>query len=275
MIMRAKPLELTLVLSALLSVAAGCRETYVDIGSNRLPVAVAQAVDATGMSVDSSVNHGLGPIFPLQGSTVEVVLDGTASHDMDGTIVAYRWLSATLLDAGAGREIPPGEHADWPEDVAKPHVKLGAGNWSFALWVTDNKGAVSDPDSIELIVGDAPEIDAGPAPVMCMAKVCDPKVTLPGASEMSAACCDMDNGGACGAVVDTMGACEAVDQPGADDPSCPSEMSVAGTMIAGCCTPGKKCGVRSGVLRGCIERTDYPPAFLLSMMQLQAAPCGM
>jgi hypothetical protein len=32
--------------------------------------------------------------------------------------------------------------------------------------------------------------------------------------------------------------------------------------------------VRSGVLRGCIERTDYPAGFLMSMMQLEAADCG-
>jgi hypothetical protein len=272
MIMRVKRLELILTLCAL---AVGCRETYVDEMTNRLPVAVAHAVDVMGMSVDSSVNNDRGPIFPLKGDTVEVVLDGTASTDSDGTIVAYRWLSATLLDAGAGREIPKGEKPEWPDDVAQPHVKLTAGTWAFSLWVTDNKGALSDPDTIELIVGDAPEIDAGPPKVMCMGKVCDPKVTLPGMSEMSPGCCDMDNGGACGAVVDTMGACEAVDQPGTDDASCKSEMSVAGTMIAGCCTPSKKCGVRSGVLRGCIERTDYPPGFLMSMMQLEAADCGM
>jgi hypothetical protein len=51
-------------------------------------------------------------------------------------------------------------------------------------------------------------------------------------------------------------------------------MSVAGTMLAGCCTPSKKCGLRSGVLRGCIERTDYPPGFLMSMQPLNAASCG-
>jgi hypothetical protein len=52
-------------------------------------------------------------------------------------------------------------------------------------------------------------------------------------------------------------------------------MSVASTMLAGCCTPDGKCGVRSGTLRGCIERTDYPPLFLMSMTQLTAADCGM
>jgi hypothetical protein len=275
MTMRANWLEsrLTLV-AALCLLGAGCRETYVNADTNRLPVAVPRAVDASGMSVDSSANHGLGPIYPFAGKPVEVVLDGTASTDTDGSIVSYHWLSATRPDGGAGRKVPDGESQEWPDDVAMPHVKLGEGKWSFSLWVTDDDGAISDPEVIELIVGDAPEVDAGPAAVMCMGKVCDPKVTLPGASEPSVGCCDMDNGGACGAVVDTMGACEAVDQPGNDDPSCPSEMSVAGTMIAGCCTPSKKCGVRSGVLRGCIERSDYPPAFLMSMMQLEAADCA-
>lgn len=276
--MRAKRLEFIPMLSAALCVCAlGCRETYVDVGSNRRPVALARAIDPTGMEVDSSANHGLGPNFPLKGGDdkVEVVLDGTGSTDSDGTIVAYKWLSATKIDGGAGREIPDGEDASWPEDVAQPHVTLTKGNWSFALWVTDNKGAVSDPDTIELIIGDAPEFDAGPPKPMCMGKVCDPKVTLTGAPGPSPGCCDMDSGGVCGAVIDTMGGCVGVDLPGTDDAKCKGEMSVAGTMLLGCCTPSKKCGVRSGVLRGCIERTHYPPTFLMSGMSLDAADCGM
>jgi hypothetical protein len=83
---------------------------------------------------------------------------------MDGTIVAYRWLSATPPDAGAGRELAQGEQPGWPDDVAQPRVTLGEGAWAFSLWVTDNEGAVSDPDTIKLIVGEAPEVDAGIRP---------------------------------------------------------------------------------------------------------------
>jgi hypothetical protein len=152
---------------------------------------------------------------------------------------------------------------------------LDEGTWSFSLWVTDNEGARSVPASLSLIVGEPPEVDAGPDGVVCMDVLCEPMVTLPGATGPSPGCCDMDNDGACGAIVDMMGACEAVDQPGTDDPSCPTEMSVASTMLAGCCTPAGRCGVRSGTLRGCIERTDYPPGFLMSMTQLTATDCGM
>lgn len=264
----------TLSLVALCVLGSSCRQTYVDADNNRIPEALARAFDASGESVDSTVNEDLGPIYPFDGKPVEVKLDGSGSRDMDGKIVSYRWIGTSLVDGGVGLEEPEGEEAGWPEDVKQPIVVLGEGTWSFSLWVTDDKGAISNPSEIHLIVGDAPEIDAGPPKAMCMGKVCDPKVTLPGAAEPSQGCCDMDSGGACGAVVDTMGGCEAVDQPGTDDPSCPSAMSSAGTMIAGCCKSDGKCGVRSGVLRGCIERTDYPPGFLMSMMQLEAASCG-
>jgi hypothetical protein len=260
--------------SAAVALAAGCRETYVEADDNRRPEAVARAFDASGARVDSSANGGLGPIFAFDGEAVEIKLDGRGSTDMDGTIAEYRWLSATQRDGGVDRVLPDGEDPGWPDDEAQPSVTLGEGAWTFSLWVVDDRGAFSDPATIDLIVGEPPDVDAGPAPVMCMGAACDPMVTLPGATEPSPGCCDMDNGGACGAVVDMMGACEAVDQPGRDDPSCPSEMSVAGTAIAGCCTDAGACGVRSGTLRGCIERTDYPPAFLMSMMQLEAADCG-
>jgi len=262
------------MLIALCVLALGCRQTYVDADDNRLPFAVARAIDPSGMPVDSSANAGLGPIYPFNGKPVDVTLDGTGSHDIDGKIVFYRWLGTSLPDAGAGREVPPGEHSGWPEDIAQPHVMLGEGSWSFSLWVTDDQDAISNSSEVNLFIGEPPAVDAGPPKMMCMGVVCDPKVTLPGASDPSPGCCDMDSGGACGAVVDTMGGCEAVDQPGTDDPSCPSAMSTAGTALAGCCKPGGKCGVRSGVLRGCIERTDYPPGFLMSMVQLEAADCG-
>jgi hypothetical protein len=152
------------LLAALCVLGLGCGETYVDDGTNRLPVAIARALDSSGMLVDSNANNGLGPIFPFAGKAIEVTLDGTASNDMDGTIAEYRWLSGTRPDAGAGRELPPGEQPGWPEDVPQPRVQLGEGAWTFSLWVTDNQGAVSEPDTIKLIVGDAPAVDAGVMP---------------------------------------------------------------------------------------------------------------
>jgi hypothetical protein len=262
------------LLVALCMLGSGCRQTYVDADNNRLPVALARAIDTNGEPADSTVNNDFGPIYPFDGEAVEETLDGSGSSDMDGKIVSYRWLGTSVLDAGVGFNLPEGEESGWPDDVKQPVVMLGEGRWSFSLWVTDDKGAISNPSEIHLIVGEAPEIDAGPPKPMCMGKVCDPKVTLPGQAAPSEGCCDEDNGGACGAVVDTMGGCEAVDQPGTDDPSCPTAMSSAGTMLMGCCKADGKCGVRSGVLRGCIERTDYPTGFLMSMMQLEAADCS-
>ena len=151
-----------LSITLLVVAATGCRKTYVDADKNRVPVAVARAYDPSGEPVDSTANDGVGPVFPFSGQPVEVRLNGTASTDMDGTIAAYRWLSATQRDGGAGRIVAEGAEPDWPDDEAEPRVTLGEGAWSFALWVTDDRGAISNPDTIDLIVGEPPDVDAGP-----------------------------------------------------------------------------------------------------------------
>jgi hypothetical protein len=266
-------LAATALCTGSLALGVGCRRNYVEGGSNRLPVAVARAVDASGEPVDDSVNRGLGPIFPFAGEPVEITLDARDSFDVDGRIVAYRWLSGTLVDAGSARLRPEGAPDTWPDDRREPRVSLGLGMWTFSLWVTDDRGAISEPDTINVVVGEPP--DAGASELMCMDMPCAPMVTLPTVPGPAEPCCDDDSGGGCGVVVSTMGECEALDQPGTDDASCPNEMSALGTPIAGCCKPDGKCGVRSGVLRGCIERSDYPPTFLMSMMQLTALDCGM
>jgi hypothetical protein len=146
-------------LVALWVFGSACRQTYVDADTNRIPMAVARAFDASGESVDSTVNDGRGPIYPFDGEAVEVKLDGTASIDVDGKIVRYRWLGTSVVDGGVGRTAPEGEKSDWPDDVKQPVVMLGEGSWSFSLWVTDGEGAISNPSEIHLIVGEAPEID--------------------------------------------------------------------------------------------------------------------
>ncbi len=147
----------TTLIAAAVLLGSGCRQTYVDADNNRRPTAVARAFDPTGERVDSSANEGVGPIFPFEGEPVEVKLDGRGSRDEDGKIDSYRWLSATLLDGGVDRLVPENESTDWPDDVAQPSVTLGEGVWSFSLWVTDDQGAISDPDTIRVIVGEPPE----------------------------------------------------------------------------------------------------------------------
>jgi hypothetical protein len=265
-----------LVLLGALALGAGCRLNPIQNDENRAPIAVARAIGPDGVPADGTVNAGYGPIFPFSGAPVEVTLDGSGSSDQDGEVVAYRWLSGTLVDGGSDRLVAEGAAPNWPDDRDKPVVALGEGVWAFTLSVTDDEGAVSVSDTIGVVIGEipVPETPEGGMPMaVCNGVPCNPMVMLPGATMPSPGCCDMDSAGACGAVVSTMGDCEAVDQEGTDNPACPSEMSAAGTMIAGCCKPDGKCGVRSGVLRGCIERTDYPPAFLMSMMQLAEASC--
>ena len=109
------------------------------------------------------------------------------------------------------------------------------------------------------------------APVMCSGMMCSAVMSAQG---MLPPCCDTDSGNACGATVGMAGECEAINQPGDLDLSCPDAMSVLGTPVPGCCKPDNKCGVRSMTLNGCVERTDYPPSFLMGGMALEAIDCG-
>jgi hypothetical protein len=109
--------------------------------------------------------------------------------------------------------------------------------------------------------------------VMCGGATCMP-VANP-AGDPFPPCCDEDNGDICGATVSEAGDCVGVGQEGELDPSCPSAMSVIMTEVPGCCRPDGTCGLRSGALMGCVERTQYPPAFLAEgTPELQAQSCG-
>jgi hypothetical protein len=147
--------------------AAACVDNLQTPETNVTPVAVARVLD----------DDRVMPSFSFEGSPLELTLDASKSTDLDGTIASYRWLSATQLPssgagsggsggaagaagaAGAGgasapgRWVPEGEAADWPEDVERPRVSLPApGTYSFVVWVTDNGGRISDPNTLTIEV---------------------------------------------------------------------------------------------------------------------------
>jgi hypothetical protein len=59
--------------------------------------------------------------------------------------------------SSSARWVPPGQPGDWPADEAMTTVMLGEGEYKFVLWVIDNKGGVSAPDTLTVTV--SPPID--------------------------------------------------------------------------------------------------------------------
>jgi len=125
------PLLVVLVVLAGLA-SSSCRDAplAVNVESNMAPIA-----DAGDMQA-----------FPDNGSPMTVTLDGSGSSDPDGRIVTYRWLSGNAADGG-GREGPD------PDDKMSPSVTLGAGVWTFTLFVIDNAGDVSQPAAVTIKIG--------------------------------------------------------------------------------------------------------------------------
>src|SRR5262249_14998955 len=134
--------------------ALSCHADLAILPPNQIPVADAR-VFRDGQSYNARVDGGAAELrFDYAGNPVMVTLDGTSSHDPDGTVVAYQWLSATLAPEGGTqlpdgstmlRWVPPGAAQNWPGTAMRPQVELGQGVWDFSLWVTDDKGAISKP----------------------------------------------------------------------------------------------------------------------------------
>lgn len=139
------------------TLAAACADNLDIPQTNVTPVAVARLLDDTSPM----------PTVTLSGaSALELTLDASKSRDPDGSIRSYRWLSATTLadltvaessnDAGAAeptsaRWVPDGEPADWPDDIEQPQIRLQTpGNYSFILWVIDDRGRISDPNTLTI-----------------------------------------------------------------------------------------------------------------------------
>ena len=98
-----------------------------------------------------------------EGEAVTLTLDASHSKDPDGRIAKFRWLSATRTTpgspenapaAGSGarsqRSVPDGAEPSWPDDVEQPQVTLEEGSHAFTLWVIDDRGLVSAPDTIRI-----------------------------------------------------------------------------------------------------------------------------
>ncbi|MDD2768439.1 MAG: PKD domain-containing protein, partial [Methylococcus sp.] len=76
--------------------------------------------------------------LPSGQTGITVTLNGSGSSDPDGSIAAYRWTG----------------NPD-PADTVSPSVTLSAGTHVFTLVVTDNKGATSAADTVQITVNAA------------------------------------------------------------------------------------------------------------------------
>ena len=82
-------------------------------------------------------------------TTLEITLDGGVSDDPDGTVSTYTWTGSPD-----------------PTDEMQPVLILAAGTYEFSLTVTDNDGAESAPDTVQIIINppenQRPVAEAGP-----------------------------------------------------------------------------------------------------------------
>jgi hypothetical protein len=108
------------------------------------------------INITPLANAGEDRPVAIMAPSVEVSLDGSGSIDSDGRIEAWRWFAATAdPDGGAGVVLPDGVDPAWPDDVESPVVELTEGVWTFSLWVIDDAGSVSTPDTVTITVGTA------------------------------------------------------------------------------------------------------------------------
>ena len=107
--------------------------------------------EATSTNTAPVANAGVDQSITLP--TNSVVLSGSGT-DSDGTISAYSWSQ----DSG------PGTATFSSTSVAAPTVSdLLAGTYVFSLTVTDDKGAVSAPDQVSVVVNEAGTFLAAPS----------------------------------------------------------------------------------------------------------------
>ena len=81
---------------------------------------------------------------------VLVTLDGTASFDPDGTIASYTWIQT------AGTGVTLSSAAASKPTFTAPSVGPAGEVLTFSLVVTDNAGAASAADTVDVVVNDVP-----------------------------------------------------------------------------------------------------------------------
>ncbi len=101
-----------------------------------------------------------GPDQPITEFSV-VTLDGTGSLDTDGTIVSYAWTQTIGTSVTLDLTVP-----EQPTFTA-PGVGAGGEILTFSLEVTDDDGAISTADTVDITIDDVggnnpPTADAGP-----------------------------------------------------------------------------------------------------------------
>jgi hypothetical protein len=102
-------------------------------------------------------NAGSDQELEFTGTPVTVTLNGGKSRDLDGEVVGYdwRWLEPGAPDGGAP-VADAGANALDPRNVQKPKLELGRGTYTFALWVSDDQDAISEPDTVTIKIGGDP-----------------------------------------------------------------------------------------------------------------------
>src|SRR5213078_3315813 len=138
--------------------------TFVDFGASAtVGVQVAPGIarqfsfDTPSLSNNLSLLWAMGTPLAAAGPdqvvlpSAAVALDGTASHDFDGTIVSYAWTqtAGTPVTLTGADTATPGFTAP-----------AGSGTLTFQLTVTDNDGKTGT-DSVDVIVNQAPVAAAG------------------------------------------------------------------------------------------------------------------
>ena len=258
-----------LLVTALAAVSSGCREDPTIPPANQLPIADARVI-RDGKSVNERTDGADATKFDYSGAPVAVTLDASKSHDLDGTITAYRWLSGIVapdggipLPDGTGvsrRWVPAGEALNWPGDGVSPTVMLDKGIWSFSLWVTDNGGAISTPDTIKITIGDVVD----PVVQQCTSAVIS---TEPEACRT----CLCTQSETCRGVV-TMDKCDQTcwDLINCVASNCPDFMNMAAKMDYSCLTAN--CSAYTGGIAGATTAT---PCFTACPNDCMHVPYGM